>query len=483
MSKPTDHDEAVAERTRSAATTTLADAAAHIGAEQLAATTDQVLSDAWDLFRVCEPKRNVDVCRSQGFAFEALETLKFNRAAGREGSPLQAVTTCLTDPRAAADIEIRDGIEIVRQIQCKSYDTPVNTMRALANPKYDGMGRLAPADQVEEIASKLEKGLQRPPENIYTNDYLDVREHLMDELAHDDVASGGTTRAQAEQAAQAPAAIALRFAFDEAMREVADATKKGAIAGAVFGAAAACVSNVAALKRGDVSGAQAATNTARSTVGAAGKSALVAGGGRAIAVTARHSGCARFAGGVGPAAMAGLAVDLTGTLTSYVRGDVTHEEFRDEATNILVGAAFSTYGGIVGQALIPVPFVGAVIGSLLGTALSGALVQAGAFGTTAGDRARPVRVAELEAASAMVIDELERYQRHIADMADAHAAAVDQLLTPTLDALDRAFAASDQRAATRALTALGAALDRDVPFASPADFDAFVADESASLRI
>jgi hypothetical protein len=483
MPKPTDHDTAVAERTRSAATATLADAAAHVGAERLASATDQVFHDAWDLFRVCEPKRNMNLSCRQGFAFEALETLKFNREAQRAGSPLQAVTTCHTDPRAAADIEIRNGAEVVRQIQCKSYDKPVSTMRALANPKYDGMGRLAPADQAEEIAATLELGLQRPPESIYTDDYLDVRENFMGELTHDDVASGGTKREQAEQAAQAPAATALRFAFDEAIREVTDATKKGAIGGAVFGGAAAGVTNVVAWKRGDASGAEAAKRTVKSTAGAAGKGAVVAGGGRVIAIAARGGGYARFSGGVGPAAMAGLVVDLTGTLTRYVNGNLTHEEFRDEATNILVGAAFSTFGGILGQAMIPVPFVGAVIGSLLGTALSGALVQAGAFGTTAGDRARPARVAELEAASAMVIDELERYQRHIADLTDAHAAAVDQLLTPTLDALDRAFAASDQRAATRALTALGAAFDRDVPFASPADFDAFVADESASLRI
>ena len=41
-------------------------------------------------------------------------------------------------------------------------------------------------------------------------------------LAHDEIASGGTTRAEAERAADAPVTAALRFSVEEAMRPASD---------------------------------------------------------------------------------------------------------------------------------------------------------------------------------------------------------------------------------------------------------------------
>ena len=107
-----------------------------------------------------------------------------------------------------------------------------------------------------------------------------------------------------------------------------------------------------------------------------GRGAIVAAGARVITIAARNAGHIRFSSGSGPTTVAAAAIDLGGVLNRYVRGNISPDELRDESVNILAGAAFSTYCGIAGQNLIPVPFAGALIGSLVGTAVSGLVLEA-----------------------------------------------------------------------------------------------------------
>ena len=178
------------------------------------------------------------------------------------------------------------------------------------------------------------------------------------------------------------------------MREVSDAARKGAIAGAVVGGTLSGADNLRAWRRGNVSGSEALIATSKAAASAGGRGAIVAAGARVITIAARQAGHIRFASGSGPAAVASAAIDLGGVLNRYVRGNISPDELRDESVNILAGAALSTYCGIAGQILIPVPVAGALIGSLVGTAVSGLVLEAGALGTSASDRARRARVAE-----------------------------------------------------------------------------------------
>jgi hypothetical protein len=368
--RDTHRDQANAERIRSATIGLVADGAAHHGAERLATATEQVIQDAVHLENLIKRKARVDLALRQGTAFECLEALKFNRDAARAGNPLRAKLTCFDDYHAPADIEIWHRTELVRRIQCKSRLRPAQTLRDLANPKYHGMGRLAPADQAESITNLLDHRVRQDNGNIYGPDYRDVDEHFMDELAHDKIASGGTTRAEAERAADAPGTAALRFSVEESMREVSDAARKGLIAGAVVGGTLSGADNLRAWRRGNVSGPGALIATSKAAASAGGRGAIVAAGARVITIAARRAGHIRFASGSGPAAVATAAIDLGGVLDRYVRGNISPDELRHESVNIFAGAALSTYCGIAGQALIPVPVAGALIGSLVGTAVS-----------------------------------------------------------------------------------------------------------------
>ncbi len=396
---PMDHphdarrDQAVAERLRPATIGLLADGVAHYGAERRAAATDQVIRDTGHLVDLCQRKARVALGCRQGTAFECLEVTKVNREATRVGSPLRANLTCFEDYHAVADIEIRLGSEVVRSVQCKSLRSPAETLRALANSKYAGMGRLAPADQADPIRHLLGRRVGTDNGNIYRLDYRDVDEHFMSELAHGEIASGGTTRAEAERAAAAPAAAARRLVGEEATREVGDAAIKGAIGAAVVGGTLSSVHNMGAWRRGNVSGPEALVATGKATASAGGRGAIVAAGARGIAIAARNSGHSRFASGSGPAAVTTAAIDLGGVLTRYVRGNISRGELRDESVNVLLGTTLGTCCAAAGQKLIPVTVAGIPIGSFVGLAVSGIVLEAGVLRTGASDRARRTRVA------------------------------------------------------------------------------------------
>ena len=94
------------------------------------------------LRRIIDVYANVDPAILQGRAYEFLEVLKFNQAAAEAGSNLQAMATHFSDPHAAADVLIRDGEAVIKEVQAKSYSRAADAARVLADEKYAGMDRL-----------------------------------------------------------------------------------------------------------------------------------------------------------------------------------------------------------------------------------------------------------------------------------------------------------------------------------------------------
>ena len=95
---------------------------------------------------------------AQGNLFEYIEAAKFNADAGLKDSSLQAVVTAAEgNPHAAADLLIKDGDSIIREVQAKSMNRVGNLADSLSDGKYEGMQKLVPdgnASQVRELAKK-----------------------------------------------------------------------------------------------------------------------------------------------------------------------------------------------------------------------------------------------------------------------------------------------------------------------------------------
>lgn len=115
-----------------------------------------VFSDSEKMRKVLENYSKVDPSILQGRALEFLEVLKFNRAAVEAGSALRASATHLSDSHSPADVLIRDGSAVIKEVQAKSYGNAANAARALAAEKYQGMDRLVPKEQTEKLKALLE---------------------------------------------------------------------------------------------------------------------------------------------------------------------------------------------------------------------------------------------------------------------------------------------------------------------------------------
>lgn len=99
-------------------------------ADQAAAT--DAMRDGMNLFRqAAQNLENVNVEQSKGNLFEYIEAARFNTSATENGSNLVAeVTAAQGQPTAPADIVIKSGDEVVKEVQAKASrsSAPRNTV-------------------------------------------------------------------------------------------------------------------------------------------------------------------------------------------------------------------------------------------------------------------------------------------------------------------------------------------------------------------
>ncbi len=174
------------------------------------ANAADAIVEGMDLFREAAEKLGaVNPKIAQGNLFEYIQAAKFNADAALKDSPLQAVVTAAEgNPHAAADLLIKDGDRIVREVQAKSMNRVSNLTDSLSDAKYEGMQKLVPngnASQVRELAQKRSQ---------YNSDsYADTAKNVTDKLKYEGIESEGTSYQENLWAAENPqlyAAITVR---------------------------------------------------------------------------------------------------------------------------------------------------------------------------------------------------------------------------------------------------------------------------------
>ena len=141
-------------------------------------------------------------------------------------------------------------------------------------------------------------------------------------------------------------------------------------------AALSTMDNMAAVIRGDKTPTEALKDIAADTGGAA-VSGYVIGGGVSVVAHTLSTSSSPFVQNLVKSNVPGkvvTAVMATGkTLKKYASGEITTEECILELGASGVSTVTTGYTAAVGQALIPIPFVGAAVGAMFGTVVSGAL--------------------------------------------------------------------------------------------------------------
>ncbi|MFC5061127.1 hypothetical protein [Actinomycetospora atypica] len=303
-----------------------------------------------------------------GFLFELMSADAFNRQAIALGERARAsVTAFLGSPHAAADIRIVGASGAVREVQAKLYQNAARAAARMAAPTYRGLDRLVPYNQYQCAEAFYDDRLARGLNPLRVSEHADARAHLTDRLRMDGVESAPIPYGEVHRAAQDPRRWANRALAVNAGRQIAAATLTGAAIGAVFSGVVEAVQHIGPVQTGEMSVADAARAVVGSALAAGVRSGAVAGVGASLQFAVTRGGVAASVVGRVPAgAVAGAVVGIAESALAFARGDIGVSEFALRACESTFASGASWAGGAFGQAVIPIPLVGALVGGLVG---------------------------------------------------------------------------------------------------------------------
>jgi hypothetical protein len=329
---------------------------------------------------------NNSIHSAKGFLAEAFHVGTFNVDAARRG--LHEVVAERVGDNGPVDARVHVGADHT-DYQIKYYRNPGETAKALSDPQYGGMGKVGPADQVDSIrdealarADRIEAN--RPEQAAQLRDTADhagghlegggARSHSLDHdealrLARDGQRGNVNLRDHG---------ISLDQVI-EPLDVAREAAKAGASAVAISAAMAAAPHVIATLRsayEGDreraIASLKAAANEGVHGGGAGFLRGAVASG---VQVVCRTGLLGEAARSVSPGAVGAMtAMVLRAMVDAYrlSRGEISAGQFADRTAGGCAAGTAGMYGAVAGQALIPIPIVGALVGSLVGSLIGSA---------------------------------------------------------------------------------------------------------------
>ncbi|KEZ35975.1 hypothetical protein CEDDRAFT_02705 [Frankia sp. CeD] len=338
-----------------------------------------------------------------GHLFEVMHAVGFNRHAARAGSTVRAQVLEWTQggpQNGPVDIRLSDGGRMVAEVQAKLVDRVSDTTRQISRSAYQGMGRLVAGDRVDAVHDLLDRRLGMNQEGIYFEGYADAAAFSTDRLTHGSVHSDSISYRQTQDAAHNPARWANHQIAAAAGRDIATSSLAGAAAGALVGAMVTTASETARIRAGETSAGAAVITVAGGTARNAARSGAI-GTISASVRTAASSGLLPKALGSGtvPAAMADAVWAVADAGLDLARGRIDPGEFAARSVTGTARTGLMWAGGLVGQTVVPVPVLGALVGGVVAQATAAIIVQGLQLAIVAAraDGASPELLAVLEA--------------------------------------------------------------------------------------
>ena len=451
------------------------------------ATVEWMQQANWDeAGRLARVHVNQAAEHQTGHGFEFVETLKFNANAAKAGDVIRAVTTASQGkPGAAADIIISRGDEVLREVQAKVYSDPAQRLYALSADKYHDMQRLVPSDHVDGVRESLGKALGRSPDNIRTSRYIDVDKHLAGDLHHDGLSSGGTTANETYDAGRDPVGWLRGQAAHAMVNETLKSAAVGAAGGAVFGAAAHSLQLAITARNTDVGISEAIVEVTAAATKAGVRSGVTSGLATVIEIGARNTEIfSTLAKTTAPIAISNTVLVVGEAAYQYATGAITREQLVDRCA----GAALRNTGawafGVVGQTIVPIPVVGAIVGSTAGYVTSAIIIEGFKLARVAAAEADAAedRLLELEAQAVAAVMSMEEYRLTLEILIDQEAEDYRDVLVPLMDKLEEDLTGGDD-SAMEDLVALNLQLGYKLEWSSLPQFDDFMFDPLRILEL
>lgn len=451
-----------------------------------------------------------------GRIFEWQQAATFNVNAVDAGGALRAMVTEFPDvpgvsssPHSPIDLGVVDGNgDWIVSAQAKVLGGAAQRLHQLAQDKYQDLALLVPSDHKDATEALIDgRTSGASPGFLKAEAYESVRGRLTDRLTAGGVSSESISSEELKRVAQDPQRHlrewqqregALRTeALDDQAREeqlaqwmtVASVAGAACAAGATAAATTAfvrSVSQIAAVRSGDLTPTAAAMSAASDAAAAFGRGALVGGGGQTIALVGQQMGLPdALGGGTLPFAIARAGLSLGEISVAYARGQISGQEAAQKSAESVSRISVAWAGSLVGQVLIPIPIVGAVIGGTVGS-LSCALAAQGIAAVSGEIRdaalaEEALAAVQVEVAAAMIV--MDEQLRMIDALARDWDIAFSAVVLPRLDKLAQVVPEGDTVQALGAISELVVTYNGAPLFTTVEEFDAWMrTDETLVLK-
>lgn len=458
--------------------------------KRLTKQAERVIGDAEYLRSVVSKWQNCSIDTIQGRTFEQLEVIKFNLDSISKGAQFHAVTTdALGDPHAAADILICDGKKVLREIQAKSYGSAAKSVYAQSDPKYAGMDRLIPKEQFEKGCELLDT--RSKTTTLKAEDYKETRPHLTGELRHKDVASSGTNRNEAELASTPEMAdkIATNAQNDAVLSDMHHSGLAGAKLGGAVAGSISAIHNISELVNGECSVGEAVGRiTADTAIGAVtGYATTAISKGiahKAATFGLTEAGAKALAKSNGHIALATGVVQCGKSLVSYMKGDIDSEQLYSEISHTAITGGAAFYYGALGQIAIPIPVVGALVGSTVGYFIGNMLHQSGlvSLGECEAVRVARERREEVEKLCLTAIPLMRAHRLELENFLQEYVGERLAIFTTAFDTMEHTMHSATPDEFNQGLTAVAQAYACSLPFKNFAEFDLMMRNKTSVLE-
>ncbi len=183
-----------------------------------------------------------------------------------------------------------------------------------------------------------------------------------------------------------------------------------------------------------------------------------------------------------PAAMVSLAASSFSSIASWMCGEITAEQCLKNVGQNGMSVLGGMEGAVVGQAIIPIPIVGAILGSIVGTALSGFAARVTLTSIEEAEAAEEHQQLVHEQCEAY-IQQMEAYRAQMNAQIQSYLRTNGAVFQNAFDAMQQAMHTDDVEAFIAGANRITTHLGSKPPIKSMDDLDRKMADDSFTFRL
>jgi len=169
----------------------------------------------------------------------------------------------------------------------------------------------------------------------------------------------------------------------------------------------------------------------------------------------------------------------------YITNDIESEQLLDELNRTVITGTASFYYGSLGQTVIPIPVVGALIGSTVGYFTGNILYQSGllSLGVPLAAKQAEERRKHIEELCLHAIPLMQRNREELQALISQYFTEQTGLFNAAFSAMDSVLADRDPNTYLKQLENLCNVLGKGLPFKSFQEFDEFMSDDSSTFKL